>query len=50
MSEAATDINPYELLGIQNESTEAEIRKAYRQQSLKVHPDRVSCFQVVWQK
>ncbi|KAI5996288.1 DnaJ domain-containing protein [Pisolithus albus] len=35
-----TDINPYELLGITQESTEAEIRSAYRARSLKVHPDR----------
>ncbi|EMD35305.1 hypothetical protein CERSUDRAFT_116104 [Gelatoporia subvermispora B] len=34
------DINPYELLGVTTESTEAEIRTAYRQRSLKVHPDR----------
>ncbi|OAX32589.1 DnaJ-domain-containing protein [Rhizopogon vinicolor AM-OR11-026] len=32
--------NPYELLGISLEATEAEIRKAYRTRSLKVHPDR----------
>lgn len=34
------NINPYELLHVTTESTEAEIRKAYRQSSLKVHPDR----------
>ncbi|CCL98237.1 uncharacterized protein FIBRA_00231 [Fibroporia radiculosa] len=34
------DVNPYELLGVTLESTEAEIRTAYRQRSLKVHPDR----------
>jgi hypothetical protein len=33
--------NPYELLGISQEATEAEIRTAYRTRSLKVHPDRV---------
>ncbi|KAG2041131.1 DnaJ domain-containing protein [Suillus americanus] len=32
--------NPYELLGILQEATEAEIRTAYRTRSLKVHPDR----------
>ncbi|KAI6043972.1 DnaJ domain-containing protein [Pisolithus marmoratus] len=37
---AETDINPYELLGISQEATEAEIRSAYRARSLKVHPDR----------
>lgn len=41
MSTADDDQNPYELLGVTLESTEAEIRKAYRQRSLKVHPDRV---------
>ena len=34
-------VNPYELLDISLESSEADIRRAYRQQSLKVHPDRV---------
>ena len=33
--------NPYELLEISQEATEAEIRTAYRTRSLKVHPDRV---------
>lgn len=35
------DTNPYELLDVKTESTEQEIRTAYRQRSLKVHPDRV---------
>ncbi|KAL4067058.1 DnaJ domain-containing protein [Scleroderma yunnanense] len=35
-----TEPNPYELLGISQEATEAEIRTAYRTRSLKVHPDR----------
>lgn len=35
------EVDPYELLGITTEATEAEIRRAYRQTSLKVHPDRV---------
>ncbi|KAF8960314.1 DnaJ domain-containing protein [Flammula alnicola] len=34
------EINPYELLNVKTESTEQEIRTAYRQRSLKVHPDR----------
>lgn len=41
MTSKPDDVNPYELLGITLEATEAEIRKAYRQRSLKVHPDRV---------
>lgn len=36
------DVNPYELLDVAMEATEADIRKAYRTRSLKVHPDRVS--------
>jgi len=33
--------NPYDLLGLSQEATDAEIRTAYRTRSLKVHPDRV---------
>lgn len=40
MSEEEQD--PYALLDLKVEATDAEIRKAYRQRSLKVHPDRVS--------
>lgn len=36
------DVSPYELLGVELEATDADIRKAYRTRSLKVHPDRVS--------
>ena len=46
MSTANDDeINPYELLDVNLESSEADIRRAYRQRSLKVHPDRVMSFQ-----
>jgi len=41
MSTADNEVNPYELLDVTLESSEAEIRRAYRQRSLKVHPDRV---------
>ncbi|KAF5391676.1 hypothetical protein D9757_002351 [Collybiopsis confluens] len=34
------EINPYELLDVKVESTDQELRTAYRQRSLKVHPDR----------
>jgi len=32
--------NPYEILGISSNSTEKEIKKAYRKMVLKYHPDR----------
>ena len=38
---SAEEVNPYALLDVNTESTEKEIRTAYRQRSLKVHPDRV---------
>ncbi|KAL0959589.1 hypothetical protein HGRIS_011298 [Hohenbuehelia grisea] len=40
MSSAEDEVNPYELLEIQTEATEQEIRTSYRKKSLKVHPDR----------
>ncbi|OSD07994.1 DnaJ-domain-containing protein [Trametes coccinea BRFM310] len=40
MSATEEEVNPYELLGITIEASEQEIRTAYRQRSLKVHPDR----------
>jgi curved DNA-binding protein CbpA len=41
MSSTDDETNPYELLELKLEATEQEIRTAYRQRSLKVHPDRV---------
>lgn len=38
------EVNPYELLSVELETPEAEIRKAYRTKSLKVHPDRVRIY------
>ncbi|KAF9568700.1 DnaJ-domain-containing protein [Agrocybe pediades] len=40
MSTTEDEISPYELLNVTIEATEQEIRTAYRQRSLKVHPDR----------
>ncbi|PSR70735.1 hypothetical protein PHLCEN_2v13355 [Hermanssonia centrifuga] len=40
MSTEEEEINPYELLGVGLESTEAEIKRAYHKRSLKVHPDK----------
>ncbi|KAI0371925.1 DnaJ-domain-containing protein [Pilatotrama ljubarskyi] len=40
MASTEEDVNPYELLGLSLEASEQEIRTAYRQRSLKVHPDR----------
>jgi len=37
---AEPEKDPYELLGLQPESTVEQIRKAYRMTSLKVHPDK----------
>ncbi|KAK0487420.1 DnaJ domain-containing protein [Armillaria novae-zelandiae] len=34
------EVNPYELLNVELEADEKTIRTAYRQRSLKVHPDR----------
>lgn len=44
MSANEEEANPYELIGVGLEATEAEIKTAYRQRSLKVHPDRVCYF------
>jgi DnaJ family protein C protein 17 len=42
------EVNPYVLLEVKVESTEQEIRTAYRQRSLKVHPDRVSTLLLIF--
>lgn len=33
--------NAYEVVGVGSDATEADIKKAFRQRSLKTHPDRV---------
>ncbi|KAJ7204779.1 hypothetical protein GGX14DRAFT_646270 [Mycena pura] len=40
MSAPEPEVNPYELLTLTVDSTEQDIRTAYRQTSRKVHPDR----------
>ncbi|KAG8892651.1 hypothetical protein FRB99_002558 [Tulasnella sp. 403] len=40
MADAEDELNAYEILEIETTATEADIKKAYRQKSLKVHPDR----------
>ncbi|TFY70321.1 hypothetical protein EVG20_g2685 [Dentipellis fragilis] len=40
MSASEEEPNPYELLQVTLEATEADIKTAYRQRSLKLHPDR----------
>lgn len=34
----------YEILSVPNDASDGDIKSAYRKQSLKVHPDRVSIF------
>lgn len=38
---SADEPTAYETLNVTPDVAEADLRKAYRQQSLKVHPDRV---------
>ncbi|KAK5773663.1 Xdj1p PWA37_004940 [Arxiozyma heterogenica] len=37
----STKKSPYEILGLERDATEQEIRKAYKQLALKYHPDKV---------
>jgi curved DNA-binding protein CbpA len=41
MDKEKAEKNAYEVVGIGSDATEADIKKAYRQRSLKTHPDRV---------
>jgi DnaJ-domain-containing protein 1 len=42
LSDEELALDPYALLGVTPDATEKQISTAYRQQSLKCHPDRVS--------
>ena len=41
MDKESTEKNAYEVVNVGSDATEADIKKAYRQRSLKTHPDRV---------
>jgi DnaJ homolog subfamily C member 17 len=41
MDKENTEKNAYEVVGAGSDATEADIKKAFRQRSLKTHPDRV---------
>jgi DnaJ family protein C protein 17 len=41
MDKEKAEKNAYEVVDVGSDATEAEIKKAYRQRSLKTHPDRV---------
>ncbi|KAI9780757.1 MAG: hypothetical protein M1839_006545 [Geoglossum umbratile] len=43
--EPPSSVNPYEVLGIEKNATESEVKSAYRKQALKHHPDKVSAEQ-----
>ncbi|KAK2758268.1 hypothetical protein FQN54_004113 [Arachnomyces sp. PD_36] len=44
--EPPTSINPYEVLGLEEKVTADEIKRAYRKQALKHHPDKASPDQI----
>jgi DnaJ-class molecular chaperone len=43
MDKERAEKNAYEVVDVGSDATEADIKKAYRQRSLKTHPDRVRC-------
>jgi curved DNA-binding protein CbpA len=36
------EVDFYEILGVESNATDAQIRKAYKSKSLKLHPDKVA--------
>ena len=42
------DKNAYEVVGVGSDATEADIKRAFRQRSLKTHPDRVRRHRLVF--
>jgi curved DNA-binding protein CbpA len=44
------DINPYEILGVEKDASEKEIRKAYRSKAKTAHPDSENGDAVEWEK
>lgn len=43
MAKEDEEKNAYEIVGVGIDATDADIKKAFRQRSLKTHPDRVRC-------
>ena len=41
MNKENAEKNAYEVVGVGSDATDADIKKAFRQRSLKTHPDRV---------
>jgi DnaJ domain len=41
MDKEDAEKNAYEIVGVDLDATDADIKKAFRQRSLKTHPDRV---------
>ena len=43
MDKENAEKNAYEIVDVSSDATDADIKKAFRQRSLKTHPDRVRC-------